>query len=71
MVIRVSCVYVNYIPSSCSHYAFRFLACADSKGWENIVDDKLWNEDTTRRCSSDENDRVAVGHHQHHRDLTS
>ncbi|KAJ0451387.1 hypothetical protein HanHA300_Chr15g0566941 [Helianthus annuus] len=24
-----------------------FLACADSKGKENIVDDKLRNEDTT------------------------
>ena len=69
MVIRVSCVYVNYIPSSCSHYAFRFLACADSKGKENMVDDKLRNEDTTWRHSNDEDDRVAADHHQYHKDL--
>ena len=47
MVIRVSFVYINYIPSSCSHYAFRFLACADFKGKENMGDDKLQNEDMT------------------------
>ena len=51
MVIRVSFVYINYVPSSCSHYAFRFLACADSKGKENMVDDKLWNEDKIGRAS--------------------
>ncbi|KAJ0477767.1 putative non-specific serine/threonine protein kinase [Helianthus annuus] len=43
----------------------------DSKGKENMVDDKIWNEDTTRRRSKDEDDRVAADHHQHHKDLTS
>ncbi|KAJ0616568.1 hypothetical protein HanIR_Chr02g0092001 [Helianthus annuus] len=41
----------------------------NSKGLENMVDDKLRNEDTTRRCSKDEDDRVAADHHQHLKDL--
>ena len=59
-LICVICLNVNYIPSGCSHYAFRFLACADAKSKENMFDDKLRNEDTTWRHSKDKDDRVAA-----------
>ncbi|KAJ0575134.1 hypothetical protein HanIR_Chr05g0209361 [Helianthus annuus] len=68
MVIRVSFVYTIF-------QAVVLITRLDFLHVQILKARRTWSmtsfEDTTRRRSKDEDDRVAADHHQHHKDLTS